>query len=270
MSYYDVLGVSDQAPAAEIKKAYRELSKQHHPDMSGGDESRFKEISEAYEHLSNDVKRAQYDASRMNPFSNMGGNGFAFDGNFADMFNQHFGGDPRKAKGHNHTIIANIPFVDGYNGASRQFNVNGETIKINIPKGVQNGANLRVAGKGQINPYNPSAGPGDLIIQIQIQQDANFILRGNDICIDYGVHWLDLILGTKIDVTLPDGHIIKVPVPVNSFHHKSLRIKDTGYPIYNTSSRGSLIIRLNSFYNELNDEQLEAVNKLKDTLSGLE
>ena len=82
MTYYDILGVDESASSDQIKKAYRKLSKQHHPDMNGGDESKFKEIAEAYEHLSDDVKRAQYDASRMNPFGNMGGNGFHFDGNF--------------------------------------------------------------------------------------------------------------------------------------------------------------------------------------------
>lgn len=270
MSYYDVLGVDEQAPKEQIKKAYRNLSKQHHPDVNGGDDTKFKEIAEAYENLSDDVKRAQYDASRMNPFANMGANGFNFNGNFSDMFNDFFGSDPRKAKGQNHTIIANIPFVDAYNGASRSFQINGETIKINIPRGAKNGANLRVAGKGQVNPYNPSAGPGDLIIQIQIQHDPNFILQGTDIWIDYNLNWIDLILGTKIEVSLPDGSTIKVPVPSNSFHHKTLRIKDKGFPIYNTSSRGSLMVRLNARFNELNDDQLEEVKKLKEKLSGLE
>lgn len=270
MSYYDTLGVTEAATKGEIKTAYRKLSKQHHPDMSDGDEAAFKEIAEAYEHLSDDIKRAQYDASNMNPFSNMGGNGFNFNGNFADMFNQHFGGDPRKARGQNHTIIANISLLDAYLGAEKQFNINGENLKITIPKGASNGSKLRLAGKGQINPYNESAGRGDLIIQIQVQPDHNFIVNGTDVWIDYSIPWWDLITGAKIDVTLIDGTIIKVPVSEQSYTGKVLRVKDKGFPIYNTSNHGMLMIKLNATFPQLDDVTIKKVNEIKELISGLE
>lgn len=270
MSYYDTLGVAETATADEIKKAYRQLSKQYHPDMSGGDDAKFKEISEAYEHLSNDVKRAQYDASRMNPFANMGGNGFAFDGNLSDMFNQFFGGDPRRARGQNHTIMMNISFMDAYQGSEKVFALNGEHVRINIPRGVKTGTKLRMKGKGEVNPYNPSAGRGDLIINIQVQPSPIFIVNGNDIWIDYNLPWWNIATGCKIDVELPDGSWIKVPVNKNSHHHKTLRIKDKGWPIYNTNKNGSLMIRLNATFPELNESQLEKLNELKEDLRELE
>ena len=270
MSYYDTLGVAETASTDEIKKAYRKLSKQHHPDINGGDDAKFKEIAEAYEHLSNDIKRAQYDASRMNPFGNMGGNGFAFDGNLADMFNQFFGGDPRKARGQNHTIVANISFQDAYMGASKEFQINGERLKIDIPTGAKSGMKFRLRGKGQVNPYNPSAGRGDLIIQLQVQPDANFVVHGNDIYIDYTIPWWSIITGTKIDITLPDGQTIKVPVSKNSYAGKTLRVKGKGFPIYNTSERGMLMIKLNASFPELNDETIEKVNEIKNSLNELE
>ena len=270
MTYYDILGVDESASSDQIKKAYRKLSKQHHPDMNGGDESKFKEIAEAYEHLSDDVKRAQYDASRMNPFGNMGGNGFHFDGNFADMFNQHFGGDPRQQRGQNHTVIANVSFKDAYIGANKKFRINGEFFDIDIPEGVNNGHKIRFPGKGSHNPYNSSAQRGDLIIQIQIQPDPVFILQGHDIWIEYNLPWWNLITGCKIDVELPDGSVIKVPVNKNSGHHKTLRVKDKGWKIYNTNQRGSFMIRLNATFPELDDSTIDTISELKKDLSGLE
>jgi len=270
MSYYDTLGVTEHASKDDIKKAYRKLSKQHHPDMSDGDEATFKQIAEAYEHLSDDIKRAQYDASRMNPFANMGGSGFNFEGNFADMFNHHFGGDPRKARGQNHTVIANISLLDAYLGAEKQFNINGELLKITIPQGALTGTKLRLAGKGQTNPYNPSAGRGDLIIQIQVQPDPSYIVNGADVWIDYALPWWDLITGTKIDVTLIDGTIIKVPVSEQSHTGKVLRVKDKGFPIYNTSKYGMLMIKLNATFPQLDEESIKKVNEIKKSVSGLE
>ena len=270
MTYYDILGVEESATKDQIKKAYRKLSKQHHPDMNGGDDSRFKEIAEAYEHLSDDVKRMKYDSGRRNPFANMGGDGFQFDGNLSDMFNQFFGGNPQQMRGQNHTVMMNISFYDAYIGCKKRFSINGETIEVDIPKGVKTGSKLRIAGKGQINPYNPSAGPGDLIIQIQVQQNAIFVLNGNDIWIDYNLPWWNIITGTKIDVELPDGSWIKVPVNKNSQHHKTLRVKDKGWPIYNTNQYGSLMIRLNATFPELDDATIDKVNELKQDLRGLE
>lgn len=270
MTYYDTLGVTEQATKEEIKKAYRQLSKQHHPDMNGGDDSKFKEIAEAYEHLSDDVKRAQYDAKRSNPFANMGGRGFQFDGNLSDMFNQFFGGNPQQMRGQNHTVMATISFRDAYVGATKSFRINGELLDIHIPRGVRNGHKIRFQGKGEINPYNPSAGPGDLIIQIQIKPDVHYILNGVDIYIDYYLPWWKLITGCKIDVELPDGSTIKVPVQKNSGHHKTLRIKDKGWPIYSTNNSGSFMIRLNATFPELDDTTIEKIEQLKGELSGLE
>lgn len=268
IDYYNVLGVDSTASSDVIKKAYRTLSKKHHPDM-GGDDNKFKEIAEAYENLSNDIKRAQYDANQMNPFANMGGNGFAFDGNFADMFNQNFNQDPRKARGQNHTVIANISFKDAYTGSLKSFQINGETFDINVKPGTISGKGIKIAGKGHTNPYNPSAGRGDLIIQIQIQPDPNFVLQGIDVWVERDLPWWDIITGTKIEVSLPDGSIIKVPVAKNSHHHKTLRIKDKGWPIEGSTQCGSFMIRINATFPELDDETIEDVNKIKNNLHEL-
>ena len=270
MTYYDILEVEESASSDQIKKAYRKLSKKYHPDVNDGDDAKFKEIAEAYEHLSDDVKRAKYDASRMNPFANMGGNGFNFNGNFADMFNHNFGGDPTKQRGQNHTVIANISFKDAYNGTNKKFRINHEFFDVDIPAGINSGHQVRFPGKGSPNPYNSAAEHGDLIVQIQIQPDSIFILRGHDIWIDYNLPWWNLITGCKIDVQLPDDSIIKVPVNKNSGHHKTLRVKDKGWKIYNTNQRGSFMIRLNATFPELDDSTIDTITELKKDLSGLE
>jgi curved DNA-binding protein len=268
IDYYDVLGVDSTASSDTIKKAYRTLSKKHHPDM-GGDDAKFKEIAEAYEHLSNDVKRARYDAGKMNPFAHMGNNGFEFTGNFADMFNQHFNQDPRKSRGENHTVIANISFKDAYTGSKKYFNINGETFEITIEPGTISGKSIRFQGKGHANLYNSSADRGDLIIQIQIQQDPNFILQGIDVWVEHNLPWWDIITGTKIEVKLPNDSIIKVPVAKNSHHHKTLRVKDKGWPILGSNQSGSFMIRLNVTFPELDDKTIDDVNKIKNNLHGL-
>ena len=90
MSHYQTLGVDKTATQSEIKKAYRKLTMQHHPDK-GGDENKFKEIAEAYAVIGDEQKRQQYDAVQDNPFANFGSMG-GMDGNFGDIFNQFFGG----------------------------------------------------------------------------------------------------------------------------------------------------------------------------------
>lgn len=270
MTLYDVLGVSQHADKDAIKKAYRDLAKKYHPDANPGDtaaEEKFKEISTAYSTLSDDTERIKYDASLVNPF--MGQEGFNFNGDFSDLFNQFFGGNPRNARGQNVRLNMTLSFEDAYNGCLKTINTGGETFDVRIPAGIKSGMQLKMAGKGRINPYNPSAGPGDLIVQFEVLFDTRFVLRGDDMYVQKSVPWWDMVTGTKIQVETIQGPI-KVTVPANSFNGKTLRIQDRGWPIYNTNQRGALMIQLNSSYPELNEEQLQVVNELKEKIIGLE
>lgn len=270
MTLYDVLGVSQHADKDAIKKAYRDLAKKYHPDANPGDsaaEEKFKEISTAYSTLSDDGERIKYDASLVNPF--MGQQGFNFNGDFSDLFNQFFSGDPRRARGQNVNVNIVLTFEDAFKGCVKTINTGSGNMDVMIPAGIKSGMKLKMAGKGRINPYNPDAGPGDLILNFEVLYDSRFALRGDDLYVQKNIPWWDMVTGTKIEVETIQG-IIKVTVPQNSFNGKTLRIKDQGWPIYNTNQRGALMIQLNSAYPSLNEEQLEAVKELKDKIIGLE
>jgi len=107
--YYQTLGVSETATPEEIKKAYRDLAKENHPDR-GGDEEKFKKISEAYETLGDDQKRQQYDMSKNNPFSNMGG---GLDG-FHEAFNSFFNQKRQQPRAHTSNLTINIGAIESY------------------------------------------------------------------------------------------------------------------------------------------------------------
>ena len=184
--------------------------------------------------------------------------------------NQFFGGDPRQRRGQDIRVTMTLPFEDAFKGGMRTININGQNIDVRLIPGIKTGMKFKLPGKGQINPYNPTAGPGDLIVEFEVLMNSRFILRGDDIYIGYDIPWWDLVVGTKIQVDTMDGRSIKVSVPVNSFHGKTLRIKDHGWPIYNTNQRGSMMIQLNASYPNLNQQQIEEVQKMKDKINELE
>lgn len=271
MDYYDVLGINKTASEAEIKKAYRKQAKLHHPDKNG-DEEKFKQITEAYEVLGNKSKRDSYDRfgnADGNPFGSgnpFGGGGNPFgEGGFADMFEQFFGKrqDPRTKNGQDFKVNMTISFNEAYFGCRKEFNVNGERIAMNFKPGLKTGQKFRIHGKGGYNQYNSEAPRGDIIIDINVLATPTFVLNGNDIWVEKEVVWYDIMLGGKLEVETPEGSLV-VKIPKNSFPGKVLRIVGKGYPIYNTNNRGSLLCKLIAKYPELNKEQLNFVEKIKN------
>src|SRR5207302_885090 len=166
---YDTLGVAKNASADEIKKAYRKLARQYHPDRNPGDakaEERFKEISQAHDVLSDPDKRKQYDAGT-GPFA-AGGAGFdpsAF-GGFGDLFSNIFGG------GSGTVIETPCPTCNG-TGAKRTI----KRLRVNIPPGVREGSRIRVAGKGE--PGERAGEPGDLYVIARVSDSPVFKRKGD-------------------------------------------------------------------------------------------
>jgi len=268
MSHYSTLGVDKTATQEQIKKAYRKLSMQHHPDKNGGDDSKFKEINEAYETLGDAGKRKQYDAGGRNPFGNAGGRGQnPFEGfdNMSDMFNNIFGGGfgRQQAKGSDYRVDLHLSFEESFNGVNKSININGETVKINIKAGVKNGQKFRMHGKGAPHQFNSNLPNGDLVIIVHVTQDPKFILQGNDLWIDLYLTWLDLALGTTVVIDSIDGPI-SVKIPAESSTDKTLRIKDKGFPIYNTNQRGFLMCKLRVTFPKINETQKDLLQKIRD------
>jgi curved DNA-binding protein len=258
MNYYEVLGVNSNASHDEIKKAYRDLVKIHHPDK-GGSEDRFKQISEAYDILGDTNKRQEYD------FKQSGDSSFRdffvkFGGDWSGMFNQSFG---QEARGLDVRISVPLTMSEVYNGCSKYIDLGGDSFNIKIPAGVLNGAKLKVNGKGDYHPINRSAPRGNAIITIQYIIDPDIIIQGHDIWTECTLSFVDLLLGTKINIknSLYD---ITVNIPKNSYEGKVLRISGKGMPIYNTNEYGSLLIKLRTLPPNLNEEQLKLVEKIKE------
>lgn len=238
--YYDILGVSKGASEEDLKKAYRKLAREHHPDMvQGGDktekEERFKEINEAYQILSDPQKRKMYDTyghsatqgfnagntgqnqgGQWGPFNytytNAGGgageNPFGSDFDpfsiFEDFFGfRGFGGQRQPRHGKNIAYQLEIDFVDAVKGAEKSVKVESGPITIKIPKGARDGTELRFAGRGMPGPNNTPA--GDLFITLRVKTPRDFAQRaGDDLGMLKEVDFATAILGGQVEVMVVD------------------------------------------------------------------
>ena len=263
MDHYNTLGVDKSATQQEIKKAYRKLSMKYHPDK-GGNEEKFKEIADAYAIVGTEAKRQQYDAVQNNPYADFAGMG-GMDGNFSDVFNSFFGQQRQQPKGNDIRVDLHITFDEAFRGVSKTFSLNGYESTINLKAGVKTGQKFRLAGKGQAHPINSSLPPGDLIVLIHVQMSPEFIVDNrNDIWIDVTLPWFEIMAGTKITIATLDGPI-SIKVPTGTTPGKVLRIKEKGWPDYNTQTRGGLMCKLNPSYPELNTQQQEYINKVYES-----
>ena len=261
MNHYDTLGVDRTATQEEIKKAYRKLAKEYHPDRSGGDDSKFKKVAEAYDVIGDESKRSMYD---------MQGSGDNFFGQFqdsnvnlSDIFDQMFGGAQQpQQRGLDLRMEMHVSFMEAMNGLDKQFTINGTLVNVSFKPGLKTGQKFRLHGKGQPHPYNSNLPNGDLVIHTHVEVNPNFILQGDDIWIEHNLPWYDIMSGCKIEVWSPDG-MLAINVPKDTKPGKTLRIKDKGYPIYGKNRRGALLCRINAVYPELNEESLEYINKIK-------
>ncbi len=267
--YYKSLGVEKNATKDDIKKAFRKLAHEHHPDK-GGNAEKFKEVSEAYSVLSDDQKRAQYDqfgsagptgagyggAGGFNAqdfgfdFSgfNQGGQNFDFD--LGDIFGDFFGGGfgRRQRKGRDISVDLEISFYESVFGAEKQIrltkNSSGtmkeEKFTVTIPAGIDNGQTLRLPNAGETIKDGT---PGDLYIKIHVKKDPLFKKEGKDLVTELNIKLSDALLGAKYTLKTLDGDI-ELKVPEGAEFGQILRIKGKGVPI-GGSKRGDLLIKLN-------------------------
>jgi curved DNA-binding protein len=254
--YYEALGVPRDASAEDIRRAYRALARQYHPDISKepGAEDRFKEISEAYEVLRDPEKRARYDrfGARDRPGAGGGDDGgfggfdggedfggVSFDvggGDFSDLFDQLFSrGGARRAspfegfsmRGSDLDAVLELGLTEAAAGGRRWLSIDGRSVEVDIPRGVRDGQLIRISGQGA-----PGAGggpAGDLILRIRLRPHPNFRVEGGDLYTDLPVAPWEAALGAEVPVPTLDG-TARVKVPAGSSCGRRLRLRGQGLP----------------------------------------
>ena len=256
--FYKVLGVDKKAAADEIKKKYRALARDLHPDKTKGDaakEEKFKAVSEAYEILSDAKKRAEYDEARSlferGGFRAPQGGGFQGGdfsdvfggGNPQDIFANLFGGAARRGprKGQDLQTEATITFRESVFGTTLDLRLatdrgQAQNISARVPTGVNDGAKIRVKGKGA----QGEAGPGDLFIQLHVKPHPIFSRKGENLTITLPVTFAEDALGADIKVPTMAGDDVTVRIAPGTPSGRTLRVKGRG--IVKGSTTGDLLV----------------------------
>lgn len=250
--YYQVLGLSRQATAEEIRKAYKKLARENHPDVKKDDPAaaeRFKQVQAAYDVLSDAEKRGLYDrygaaysqagrGAAGGPFpGGAGGAGFDFQDLFGsggiDLGDLLGGGTGRRrgpAKGRDLEAAVRVSFETAVRGGSVdiQLDANGksQTLAVRIPPGVDNGSVIRLAGQGQ--PGRFQGPPGDLLLTVLVEPHRLFRREGANLLIDVPITPSEAILGAKVEVpTLGEGTVV-VTIPPGTSSGQKLRLRGKG------------------------------------------
>ncbi len=273
MTHYATLGVAESASPDEIKRAYRKLASQYHPDR-GGDTARFQEIQSAYDTLSDPEKREQYDLERQGGgrqhFRNFHGAPEDIQEIFRN-FGFQFGVGPdfgRQSTRKNKDIRVEVvlPLVTTLSEQKRMINVqttNGHafTVEVNIPKGVTNGTNIKYPGLGD-NLFN-TIPRGDLFVHFRVHNAERYTANGIDLVHPVNVNCLLAIVGGQITVAGLDGRQFNLTVPPGTQAGTKFRIPGQGLYQMNTENRGDLYIdTVIEIPNNLTTAQIETLRSL--------
>ncbi len=280
--YYQILGVSRTATQDEIKKAYRKLARQYHPDNNPGNkqsEAKFKEINEANEVLSDPQKRQKYDAlgSQWRAYQ-QGGQPGGFDwsrwttqtydvndlndlfgassGGFSDFFTQIFGGmggqrptrrsargGPRGPQpGRDYEQPVEISLRDAYLGTTLTLQKDGQKLEVKVPAGVKTGSKVRVSGQGEAG--REGGVTGDLYLIVNVQPDPRFEREDDDLKTEALIDLYTLILGGEATMPTLSGNI-SLKIPPETQPGRTFRLRGQGMPVLRDAQRhGDLLVRV--------------------------
>lgn len=276
--YYKILGVERNADQKEIRKAYRQLARQHHPDVNPGDRSaqgRFKEINEAYEVLSDPEKRQRYDqlGTSWHEWQRMGGDPSGFDwgrwftgqpgqayvqygdldellgglGGFSDFFQAIFGGTPRSSwrtaprRGRDYEQEVEITLEEAFHGTTTILSKDGRRLEVKIPPGVGTGSRIRMGGEGG-DGYGGAK--GDLYLTIKVAPHPRFRRKGDDLHVEVPLDLYTTVLGGEARVPTPKGDIM-LKIPPETQSGKTFRLKGQGIPnLKDPQKRGDLYAKV--------------------------
>lgn len=293
--FYKTLGVEKSATGEDIKKAFRKLAHQYHPDKNNGDDTKFKEVNEAYQVLSDQKKRAQYDrfgeAGVGGASGGYGGfqggfnpNDFGFDfsgfqngGNvefemndLGDIFSTFFGGGMRQQRtprGRNITAGVELTFKESIFGAEKTVSLKGigvktksEEVVVKIPAGIEHGETLRVREYGEIVEGGTT---GDLHVQVSVRPDPTYRKVGANLVRILEVKLSDALLGGESEIETLDGKLtVKIPAGIQPA--EILRVKEKGVPL-NNKKRGDLLLTISiKIPEKLSKEAKKVAEKLRE------
>lgn len=261
---YDILGVKESATQDEIKKAYRSLAMKYHPDKNNGDDTKFKEINNAYDILSDKKKKEEYDNKLHPKFTH---NFYNWNSGFADNNGWHWNWNAQRTPPRDLKMNLDINVVYGLTGVKKKIRVNNDVLLVNIPVGVKNGQVLKLQGKGQKGyDANGNEKCGDLLITIHIINEDKLFLDDDGtletMCI---IDWLDAIIGSQTTIDLC-GEEVRIPIPKFTQNGGFVYVNDKGYPEFkNTNKRGRLKVNfLVRLPNYLPDDELDLVKEIKN------
>lgn len=279
-SLYETLEVSSSASETEIKKAYRKLARQYHPDVNkdSGAEEKFKEINAAYEILSDKQKRSQYDmhgdsmfgGQNFHDFARGQGGGADLDDILRSMFNQGgggfgggFGGGGFGQQPMNLDIETSITIAFSVSvlGGKHSVSMHGDSFDIKIPAGIKNGEKLRVKGKGK----DMGSQKGDLYLIITVASSADYDREGDDLIKVFDVPLKSALFGGKVSVETLEKEIT-LKVPENTKNGQRFRVKEMGVTNRKTKARGNLYLKANIVLPEVDSLDEELSQALQDKL----
>ncbi len=277
--YYQILGVPRTATQDDIKKAYRKLARQYHPDNNPGNkqaEAKFKEANEANEVLSDPQKRQKYDAlgSQWQQYQRTGGQPGGFDwnqwttqtqsydvndlndlfgdGGFSDFFMRIFGGmgsgqaggGVRRGpmRGRDYEQPVEIPLRDAFTGTTLTLQKDGQKLEVKVPPGVKTGSKIRVSGQGEAG--RQGGGAGDLYLIVTVQPDPHFERDGDDLKTEAPVDLYTLILGGEAMVKTLNGHV-SMKIPPETQPGRIIRLRGQGMSnLRDPQQRGDLYVKV--------------------------
>lgn len=293
--YYSILGVNRNANDKEIKQAFRKLARKHHPDVNPGDksaESKFKEINNAYEVLSDPEKRKKYDRFGENwqhaeQFAGQPGAPHGFPGqgaNFeyvdlSDMgdlgdlsdlfggFSRGFGTRTktrRPRRGQNVEYAAEVTLEEAYHGSTRVVtDMTGHRLEVKVPPGVKDGSRIKVTGKG--GPGSNGGTNGDLFLVTTVKPHHVFQRKESDLHVDISVPLTNAVLGGEVAVPSLKGKNLALTIPPETQNGKVFRLTGQGMPKMGASKNGDLFAKVNVVLpQKLTDGERDLFQQLKE------